>query len=299
MNYISNPHYRDTLFRAIFGTEEHKPWLLSLYNALNGSNHKNPDDLTLTTIEGVIYITMKNDISFLIDSQMTLIEQQSTCNPNMPLRGLFYFAELYQKYLVEQKISIYSSSLKKIPTPNYIVFYNGTKDMPDTFSLHLSEAFEKPLMEHGTFEWTAKVYNINKGRNKSLNKKCKPLYDYCRFTSFVKDNQAAGMDRNTAVKMAVDTAVEENLLDGYFKNQRAEVMGMYLHEFDRELYEKDIRDEGIAQGITQGIAQGSHNSAVETAKSLFLMNVLTLEQIASATKLSLDEVKEIQKSIGE
>ena len=285
MNYISNPHYRDTLFRAIFGTEEHKPWLLSLYNALNESSYTNPDDLTLTTIEGVIYITMKNDISFLIDSQMTLIEQQSTCNPNMPLRGLFYFAELYQKYLVEQKISIYSSSLKKIPTPNYIVFYNGTKDMPDTFSLHLSEAFEKPLLEQGTFEWTAKVYNINKGRNKSLNKKCKPLYDYCRFTSFVKDNQDAGMDRNTAVKMAVDTAVEENLLDGYFKNRRAEVMGMYLHEFDRELYEKDIRDEGIAQG--------NHEKAVRTARSLIQLNALPLDKIAEVTELPIEEVEEI------
>lgn len=90
-----NRKYQDTLFRTIFGREEHKPWLLELYNALNDSNYQNIDDLALTTIEDVVYIKMKNDVSFLLDSRMNLYEHQSSYNPNMPLRGFFYFAKLY------------------------------------------------------------------------------------------------------------------------------------------------------------------------------------------------------------
>ena len=92
------PHreYRDRLFKAIFGrdTEQSKRWRLDLYNALNNTNYKDPDALEVNTIENVIYMTMKNDVSFLVDSQMTLYEQQSTHNPNMPLRGLLYFSVL-------------------------------------------------------------------------------------------------------------------------------------------------------------------------------------------------------------
>ena len=72
-------------------------------------------------------------------------------------------------------------------------------------------------------------------------------------------------------------------------------MGMYLHEFDRELYEKDIRDEGIAQGIALGISQGNHEKAVRTARSLILLNALPLDKIAEVTELSLEEIEEIRK----
>ena len=77
--------YKDKLFRMIFGKEDErsKKWRLELYNALSGKNHTTPDDIELTTIENVLYITMKNDLSFLVDSQMNLVEQQSTYNPNM------------------------------------------------------------------------------------------------------------------------------------------------------------------------------------------------------------------------
>ena len=104
-SFKANREYKDRLFKAIFGrdSEQSKRWRLDLYNALNGTSYTNPDDLKLTTIENVIYITMKNDISFLIGSQMNLFEQQSSFNPNMPLRGLMYFAQLYQMYLSRQE----------------------------------------------------------------------------------------------------------------------------------------------------------------------------------------------------
>lgn len=86
--------YKDTLFRFIFKGEDDrsKGWLLSLYNALNNSSYTDINELEITTIQNAIFLTMKDDLSFLIDGEMNLYEHQSTVNPNLPLRGLMYFA---------------------------------------------------------------------------------------------------------------------------------------------------------------------------------------------------------------
>ena len=143
-SFKANREYKDRLFKAIFGrdSEQSKRWRLDLYNALNGTSYTDPDALSLTTIENVIYITMKNDISFLIGSQMNLFEQQSSFNPNMPLRGLMYFAQLYQMYLSRQEKDLFGTTLVKIPTPSFIVFYNGDRKLPDVSYQKLSDAFE-------------------------------------------------------------------------------------------------------------------------------------------------------------
>ena len=96
--------YRDRLFKAIFGrdTPQSKKWRLELYNALNNSNYTDPDALELNTIENVIYLTMRNDISFLVDSQMTLYEQQSTYNPNMLYSKLHPCNFEYSRFLLRK-----------------------------------------------------------------------------------------------------------------------------------------------------------------------------------------------------
>ena len=143
-NFGTNRKYKDSLFRLLFGREENKHSLLDLYNALNNSNYTNIDDLTINTIDDVIYMKMKNDVSFILDSQMVLLEHQSTYNPNMPLRGLLYFARLYEGMINISK-NIYYPKLIKIPTPQYIVLYNGTdRKINDEKVLKLSDAFEKP-----------------------------------------------------------------------------------------------------------------------------------------------------------
>ena len=91
-----NKKYKDRLFRLIF---QDKKDLLELYNAINNSDYTNPEDLTITTIEDVVYMGMKNDLSFLIDDVLNLYEHQSSFSPNLPLRGLFYFSSLYRNRL--------------------------------------------------------------------------------------------------------------------------------------------------------------------------------------------------------
>ena len=283
------PEHKDRLFKYIFGrnTENSRKWRLQLYNALNGTDYKNPDVLQLNTIENVIYITMHNDISFLVDSQMTLYEQQSSRNPNMPLRGFLYFSQLYQIYLTQNDKSLISSQLVKIPTPKFIVFYIGTKNDPDSWKLKLSNSFEQKD-DSGDFEWTATVINMTPEHNKTLQKNCKPLYDYIRFVYRIKDNIKSGMTKDEAIEETIDFAIRENFLEGFFKTQRAEVIGMILTEFDEEQAHRTWR----ADGYTEGLSDGVH----EAARSFFA-NGASIEFIAKSLNMSQEEVKEITKDV--
>ena len=292
------PKFRDRLFIAIFGkdTERSKRWRLDLYNALNGTNYTDPDALKLTTIENVIYIKMYNDVSFLVDSQMTLYEQQSRPNSNMPLRGLLYFAELYQKHLAQKEIDLNWSSLVKIPNPRFVVFYNGQPERPERYKLRLSEAFELED-KTGDFEWTAEVININPNKNETLVKSCKPMYDYVRLVEKISTNKKAGMKIEQAVNEAVDWAIEEKFLEGFVREQKEEIIGMYLTEFNEERAIRGWRQEGIEEGRELGIAEGESKKAVETARNMLKLNVGTPAQISQITGLSLEQILELQKEL--
>ena len=279
----------DRLFKAIFGrnNSQSKIWRLELYNALRGTNYTDPEALEINTIENVIYLTMRNDISFLVDSQMTLFEQQSSFNPNMPLRGLMYFAQLYQIHLSKLGKTLHRSTLIKIPNPKFVVFYNGDKETEDRMVLRLSDAFENSK-SNGDFEWTAELININPNHNKTLQKKCKPLYDYVKYVSRLKINKKNGMAGIDAISEAVDWAIKENLLDGFFKEQKEEVLGMSLTEFDAEEVTRDLLEEGREIGAQEK----AEASAIE-----FLKEGDSPEKIARCIGLPLEKVLELQESI--
>ena len=290
------PKIRDRLFIAIFGkdTERSKRWRLDLYNVLNGTNYTDPDALELNTIENVIYIKMYNDVSFLVDSQMTLYEQQSETNSNMPLRGLFYFAQLYQKHLSKKDLNLHRSSLIKIPNPRFIVFYNGDTKREERYKLRLSDAFEIKDSS-GDFEWTADVININQGTNETLVKKCKPLYDYVRLVGRISDNKKDGMKIGQAVREAVDWSIKENFLEGFVREQKEEIIAMCLTEFNEESAIRGWRQDGIEEGL----AEGARQKAVEAAVMLVKKYKATPETAAQDAGAPLDKVLEaleLQKS---
>ena len=287
--------YKDRLFKAIFGrdTEESKRWRLDLYNALNDTNYTDPNALELNTIENVIYITMHNDVSFLIDDQMVLFEQQSSHNLNMPLRGFLYFAQLYQRYLVETDQDVNRCKKIEIPAPQFIVFYNGSTDTEDEFEMRLSDSFMSKDSNRdipmGAYEFTAYIKNINENHSEGLQKKCNALYDYSRFVGKVRRNKDSGMEVHAAVKKAVDEAIEENLLEGFFARQKAEVIGMILEEFDEERFKRNMREEGYEDGV--------NDKAIEDAENLLKLGVVTVEQISQAIGLPLEQVLQIRENL--
>lgn len=165
----ANHQYKDTVFRMLY---RDKANLLSLYNAVNDRNYTNPEELQIVTLENAIYMGMKNDLAFIVDTNLFLYEHQSTYNPNMPLRDLLYISSEYQK-LVDHR-SLYPSILQKIPAPNFIVFYNGTRKKEDRWENLLSEAFEH-LEGKPNLELRVVTLNINEDHNRELMEQCKIL----------------------------------------------------------------------------------------------------------------------------
>ncbi len=234
-----NRSYKDRLFKIIF---EDKKELLSLYNALTGKNYQNPDELEINTIDDVIYMHLKNDMSFILDDWQNLFEQQSTFNPNQPLRGFFYFADLYKVKYFGKKI--YSTRLLKIPTPQYIVFYNGTTSMPDRKELRLSDAFQQPTVQPD-IEVVAHMLNINYGHNKELMERCQKMKEYAQFIDiirhYLKENKQWSNER--AISKAIDDCIQNNILRDILQKERLRVMASILSEFDEVGYKEMIKEE--------------------------------------------------------
>ena len=99
-------NHKDTVFRMLF---RNKKELLSLYNALNGTDYKDEDALQVETLEHAIYMGVSDDVAFLLDCRLNIFEQQASYNPNMPLRDLVYIATHYAGFIKDE--SIYSSKL--------------------------------------------------------------------------------------------------------------------------------------------------------------------------------------------
>ena len=288
-------NYKDKLFALLFGKEENKKNLLSLYNALNDTNYSNTDDLEITTIEDAIYLGYKNDVSVICgaDNTMSLYEQQSTLNPNMPLRGVIYFADLFEKYVKANKKNIYGSKKIDLPTPKYFVFYIGRQEVEDRIVYKLSDMYDGD----GDIECTATMLNINIGHNKELLDKCKTLYGYSFFVKQVYDNFKACGNIELAVDEAVKECIEGNILRDILQAHRAEVKDMLLTEFDQEEYieleRKDAFDEGKAEGKAEGIAEGIAEGEAKSIMSLLNKGVITKEQAAEELGITEKELEEL------
>lgn len=252
-----NKKYKDRLFRLVFGDRRR---LLDLYNALNGSHYEDPDALEITTLDDAVYLSMKNDLSFLVNGVLNLYEHQSTYNPNMPVRGFFYLADVYRKYVVEHKLNLYGSRLAKLPSPKYLVFYNGRKEEPDRKILRLSDAFQGGRNAEPCLELCAVMLNINLGRNQELMERCRTLKEYAQFVDRVRRMIAETGALESAVDCAVEDCIRDGILENFLSSHRAEVLDVILTDYNEQEYiameREEAWDEGRAEGLTEGLSEG-------------------------------------------
>ena len=272
----ANRNYKDTVFRKLFSDRRN---LLSLYNAINGTAYTDETKLEIVTLENAIYMGMKNDLAFIIDTNLFLYEHQSTYNPNMPLRDLFYIAGEYQK-LVDHR-SLYSSSIQKIPAPNFLVFYNGTEREEDSWVSYLSESYEN-LTGEPNLELKVITLNINEGHNSQLLEQCQILREYAQYVAKVRE-YAGSTDLDTAVEQAVNDCIQSGILAEFLRKNKSEVIAMSIFEYDKEEEERKLRKAEYEAGLKEGELQ----KAKETAMALNKMK-FPLEKIAEA--LQTDEV---------
>lgn len=242
-----NRNFKDRLFRMVFQKKED---LLDLYNAINGTSYSDPDELEINTLEDVIYMGMRNDVSFFIDCFLNLYEHQSTLNPNLPVRGLLYFADLYRNYIALKKLNLYSSVLKRLPFPRFVVFYNGTSRQPDRQELKLSDAFfDVESDEPPALEVRVTMLNINWGHNRELMEKCRRLSEYAQFIACVRDYLAKDLTPEAAIEQAVADCIQSGILAQFLTGHRAEVMDVILTEYNEQEHMEMERNEWEARGI--------------------------------------------------
>ena len=245
---------KDRLFCFIFGREEHKEWTLSLYNSINGTDYSDPKSVEITTMEDYLYMGMKNDVSFIVNSDLSLYEHQSSFNPNMPVRQLIYLTRQYEKYIKRTKQNIYGSKQMTLPVPKLITFYNGKEKKTDRV-LKLSDSFPKGSdPARSDVEVSVKMINIRPQYGSDYLKNCKPLSEYSWFVEEVRKNREK-MDVETAVDKAIKDMPEDFEIRPYLIVHQMEVKEMLFTEYDEketmELFKEEGREEGREQAIEE------------------------------------------------
>ncbi len=297
---FENKAHKDTVFRMLY---REKKELLELYNALNGTNYTNEEELVVTTLEGETLLGMKNDVSYIFNDELNLYEHQSTPCPNIPLRDLSYVASIYREQIDISKT--YRSKPMTIPTPRFVVFYNGTIPMEDEKMYKLSDMFEKKT-DTPELELIVKVFNINEGHNEDLLKACKTLRGYSIFVAKVRKyivETKESHKKNTeeffyldekerqsiiaeAVTQAIDWCIENDILKEFFQKYREEAVSVSVIEYSAERHMQAIKEEGYDIGLKEGIS-----GAVSLLRKMGLDETMILKKISEQYDISTEQAE--------
>ena len=279
-----NRTFKSTVFIMLF---EDKNNLLELYNAMTEKHYTDPELLEINTLENAIYMTMKNDVSFLIDGRLSLYEHQSTYNPNLPLRFLLYISKLYAG--ITKDANLYGTKVVHLPSPEFVIFYNGEEEKPERMVLKLSDMYEIKSRE-AKLELQAVMLNISGDNNTGLKEACRTLKEYAIYTNKIR-KYTKSMVLSDAVERAINECIAEGVLEEFLKKHKAEAKEMSIFEYDQEKHMKQEREAAWEDGHSAGIEEGRAAEAKATAKRLSAMG-MTIENIAKAVEASIEEIQE-------
>ena len=276
-----------------------KDKLIELYNAIFDTDYTEDDSVDITTIEDVIFKTMKNDISFVMDGKFVLlIEHQSSINNNMCLRDLLYADELIRR-MIDPK-DLYKEAPVKIPNPKFVVLYNGERYMPPFDEKKLSDNFLNEEPEY-SLQLKLDVYNINIDASSKLLEKSPTLKQYSMFVERVRrysKNKETLNERDMVEIM--ESCIEDGILSEFLRNYGREAVGMMFKELTqeeaREMSRQDGYDLGIEKGIEQGRSEGEASG--RTAEKLEMAKMMKsdnepIEKISKYTGLSIEEIEKL------
>ena len=282
-----NRTFKSTVFIMLF---EDKKNLLELYNAISGKHYTDPELLEINTLENAIYMSIKNDVSFLIDGRLSLYEHQSTYNPNLPLRFLLYIANQYAS--ITKDVNLYGTRLVEIPTPEFIIFYNGRKDCPDRQVLRLSDMYTVKEKSY-KLELEATMLNINGTHNQNLKEACRTLKEYAIYTDKIR-KYTEKMSLEDAVELAICECIEEGILKEFLEKHRAEAKAMSIFEYDQEKHIRMEREEAWEEGRREGRESGLREGEENTKRIFKLAQAgKTPKEIAEICEVSVEKVQHI------
>ena len=164
-------------------------------------------------------------------------------------------------------ISIYSSVQIKIPSPRFIVFYNGSENFPEQYTYRLSDSYYKIPDDEASkpfLELKVLVININGCYNEDIKRSCKTLSDYQTYVSLVRAYSKT-MPIENAVSTAIEECIDNDVLRGFLEKERAVVMSLSVFEFNKEREFKIVREDEREEGIRIGMERGSIITYVKQA----------------------------------
>ena len=290
-NLAANRNYKSTVFAMLFGDRER---LLGLYNAISGKNYQDPEALEINTLENAIYMGMKNDLSFLIDDRLSLYEHQSTVNPNMPLRFLFYISDLYSGMTTEE--NFYGRKALAIPIPCFVIFYNGAEPQPDRKILRLSDLYTVKTKE-AQLELTVVLLNINRNHNRELMEACRDLKDYAEYVDRVR-KYARELPLSEAVERAISECIQEGVLKEFLEKNRVEVKKMSIYEYDQEKHIRMERQDAWEDGMQEGVLRGAEQQLSKIIKNM-MKKGRSISQIAEELGEDEKRIRELAEKLTE
>lgn len=281
--------YKSDLFSMLMEVPE---YALEVYNVLNDSHYTDLSQIQIMKLEKGVLLSIRNDASFLLDSYLNLYEHQSTYNPNMPLRFLIYFSNLMLELIKKQEYDLFGRKQIPIPTPKFVVFYNGLEPRPDREEMRLSDAYEHQEEQY-ELDLQCIAYNINPGYNKDIQKKSRVLSGYTAFVEKVRRYVETESTLKDALKHAVDECINEGILAEFFKKHRKEVVEMEALDFTFERREKLIRRDSLEEGMEMGLITGrQEGEKIGLLKGkIELLKEMEYSDSEIAEKLSISEQK--------
>ena len=280
-----NRLYKARLFVMIF---EDKKKLLELYNAVSGKHYEDPELLEINTLENAIYMSMRNDLSFLIDARLSLYEHQSTYSPNLALRFLFYLSDILSGMTADA--NLYGTKKVQIPAPRFVVFYNGEEEQPDRQILKLSELYavkeEVPKLEMEIL-----MLNVNQGHNPELMEACHTLWEYAEYTGRVR-KYAKDQPIAEAVERAITECIREGVLKEFLEKNRREAKNVSIYEYDQEKHLRQEREEAWEAGERKG----EENKLKKKIKKK-LAKGKSVSEIAEALEEEEDTIQRLVKEL--
>ena len=305
----ANRKIKDSVFTDLF---KDKGNLRKLYATFYEDESKYKDeDFKILTLSPVLANTVYNDLGFMVGNRLiVLVEEQSSYNPNMPIRMLIYAAYTYQKYIFENELNIYASNRIKIPSADFIVLHTFDATVEQGQDMKLSDSYiEKESEDEIRLELKVRA------AGKEI-KKRSIVYEYIMFCQIYTEEikgAATNADKLAAVRRSIKYCKEHNILRDYLEKKEAEVAKMMMSLFTQEeitdMFIKEAKNEGISMGRSEGISEGIsigrnegismgrteglREGRISTAQKM-LDKGMSLEEIQEMTDLSIEDIKALK-----
>lgn len=275
----SKRNYKDSIFRSLFNDEKE---LLQLYNALTGSDYPEDTKIEIVTLEDAVFNGQKNDLAFIVNKKfINLTEHQATLSPNMPLRFLEYMAKEYQR--LHYSNAVYSEKQVKLPTPEFYVLYNGTKEAPLEQTMKLSDTFIGEC-DKIALELIVKMINVNYEKGAEILDKCDTLREYSMFIHRIRVLREEFGDLDLAIDAGIRQCISEGILVDFLRRNRGNIMSFLEVNLTKEECEEIRYQDGYEAG---------HAKAIREVASKLKVSGVPVDIIMKDTGLTEEEIESL------